>query len=126
MRLFNVFNMRTTETKSLKVAFVQGNETVTTNDLSKIQSKVKNYTKNLSKYTACHGVDLHHLFKVVNDQLNDISEICDNNLVKPEFISISNHLSIIWTILGVIEEKVPKELFDDLELLLMSMDPKKS
>ena len=119
--------MNVTENKTkLKVAFVQGNETSTINDLSKIQSKARNYTKNLSKYTACHGVDLHHLFKVVNDQLNDISEICDNNLANPEFIAISNHLSIIWTILGVIEEKVPKELFDDLELLLLSINPKNS
>lgn len=119
--------MRTTENKTnLSVPFVQGNETSIENDLSKIQKKVKNYTNSLSKYTACHGVDLHHLLKVVNDQLNDIADICDNNLVKPEFIAISNHLSIIWTLMGVIEEKVPKELFDDLELLLWSINPKKA
>lgn len=92
-------------------------ESVQTTTIEVMSSKISKYCDNLSKFDANHGVDLHHLFSLVNDKLCDISEIADNHAVYNEMIAIDKHVSIIWTLLGIIKERIPQALFDDLELL---------
>lgn len=98
---------------TLKIAFKQESLPQTTS-LEAMHSKVQSYCENLKKFDASHGVETHHLFSMVNDSMNIIADMCHEE--KPH-AEIEERIYKLWTILRLIQQRVPQELFDDLDLL---------
>lgn len=70
-------------------------------------------TDRLEKFDSCHGNTVEHLFSLLNDHFEKLAHLLHND---PR---IYKEVSKTWTLLNLLRDHVPDQLFNDIEELTL-------
>lgn len=111
----DIFGKMRNQTKTQN-AFTQ--ESLQASDVYVMSDLVKYYCNTLSKFDVNHGVKIEHLFKTIQNSLSTITEMCDD---KKSHNIICDQVHVLWTIIEILQENLPYELFNKIDDLIFQL-----
>lgn len=90
------------------------------NNSSEVQSKIQALREKLEPFDSCFGSDYENLMNTLLDQMHELM----NELHKGYITDAKQRLGKVFTLFWVIKDKLPSEVFDNIEELIYNTTKK--